>query len=76
MAQNADGTEIVTMEQARKYMQDNDCAELRADIMQVLNVSRVDIDGDGDVYVYGPGGNFWMDEARMLDTIRKIEAGV
>ncbi len=76
MAQNADGTEIVTMEQARKYMQANDCVELRDDIMHVLNVRRVDIDADGDVYVRGPGGDFWLDEARMIDTIGRIEAGV
>lgn len=73
MAHMADGTEIVTVEQARAFMLENDCDELRTDIEEVLGEITVEIDEDGDVRAgRGRGGLNLLRPAALLDLVRKL----
>jgi hypothetical protein len=73
MAHNTDGTQIVTVEQARAFMLDNDCDELRADIENVLGENVVEIDEDGDVRAgRGRGGLNVLRPAALLDLVRSL----
>lgn len=75
MAHNADGTEIVTVEQARQYFRDNACPDLIEDIKRAMNVDEASIDADGNVWVGNPQPH-WVRWEDLVKLVERVERGV
>jgi hypothetical protein len=71
MARMADGTEIVSADQARKFFKDNKCNDLIEDIAGICNISHVEIDIEGDVWFSEPTPH-WLTPTELVATAKKI----
>ena len=67
--------QVADATQARAHVLACDCPELRADLARLLNVDRVDVDADGDVFVGEPQPH-WLSEAELVEAVNAIERGI
>jgi hypothetical protein len=74
MAHMADGTEIVTADQARRFVLDNDCEEFRDDLAASMGMDVVRVAETGDVVVWlgEPETLHLLGDKQLLDAVRTL----